>query len=88
MVACRGLLFFGLLSSSHALLLEGRRDDGCVPPGMVKARVNVGFDMVVLGYKDIVSSGLLNRHYWEIHNADEFAVKMGSTLQESGTFLD
>jgi len=55
---------------------------------MVKTRVQAGFEMVVLGYKDIVSSGLLNRHFWEIHSAAEFATKMDSTLPATGTFLD
>ena len=63
-------------------------DGGCVPPGMNKARVSAGFDMVVLGMNDIVSSQIARFGQWEIATADDMAKRAGTSLAESGTFLD
>ena len=63
-------------------------DGGCVPPGMNKARVSAGFDMVVLGMNDIVSSQIAHFGQWEIATADDMAKRAGTSLAESGTFLD
>ena len=67
--------------SSHSL-------NECVPPGMNKARVSAGFDMVVLGMNDIVSSEIARFGQWEIATADDMAKRAGTSLAESGTFLD
>ena len=60
----------------------------CVPAGMRVARVSAGFNMVVLGTADIVSSEVANLGRWEIAVADDMATKVGTSLPETGTFLD
>ena len=59
-----------------------------MPAGMRVARVAAGFDMVVLGDNDFVSSSIYNRHHWEISNPHGMALKAGVMLPHSGTFLD
>ncbi|CAE7381881.1 unnamed protein product [Symbiodinium sp. CCMP2592] len=60
----------------------------CVPNGMRKARVSAGFDMVVLGDNDIVSSSIYHQRFWEIKQPSSIASKADAVLPASGTFLD
>ena len=60
----------------------------CVPDGMRKAHVSAGFDMVVLGDNDIVSSSIYHQHYWEMRTPSGMASKAGAVLPATGTFLD
>ena len=70
-----------------ALAATGPGKD-CVPRGMRKAHVAAGFDMVVLGDNDIVSSSIAHQHRWEIASPRDVGIRAGAVLPESGTFLD
>ena len=61
----------------------------CVPDGMRKAHVSAGFDMVVLGDNDIVSSSIYHQHYLGNENSQVLWLpKLTAVLPASGTFLD
>eukprot|EP00971_Amphidinium_carterae_P192172 3812979-Amphidinium_carterae.1 len=66
---------------------SGKRAD-CTPRGMKVARLQSGFDMVVLETKDLVSQSLLKKGTWEYPSAKELASAMGRALPISGTFVD
>ena len=90
---CICLLLLSLLkaarrTSEASLSVKNGEDSKCVPPGMHKARVVAGFEMVVLGTNDIVSAGLIKFRLWEIARAEDMAKRAGTSLPESGTFLD
>mmetsp|Transcript_36795 Transcript_36795/g.84751 ORF Transcript_36795/g.84751 Transcript_36795/m.84751 type:complete len:291 (+) Transcript_36795:155-1027(+) len=59
-----------------------------IPPGMRKARLLQGFEMVVFDSKDIVSQDIQQRGKWEIESAAAMASRVHTSLPSKGVFLD
>lgn len=81
-----------VLLQQTILRQSNQTHSGCpLPYGMRVARTVAGFNMVVMGDNDIVSSQIWHKGFWEIKSPQEMmpAAAMGTvTFPETGTMLD